>query len=245
MTTTRRRRSWLAVIVLPLCLSACLDRTRVNTRCEWSPESVRPLDPNDWPQQRHLYDDVAIAEEVAIQYADAVHKERYGFQGHGGLIEGGRLRERCMASLVSAIAETHALTIEQVEQARARGYRDIRWDIGVLAVFACFYVVIAWFIVQAISRRFPLDLGFVASAMPFVASLPVGTAAFQLLVLWGAMLETFRLGNGHVSSYRASKPLLSQQKLAVWVACVLVFVAIAAIHHITRKPEPSDLTAAV
>ena len=98
---------------------------------------------------------------------------------------------------------------------------------------------------RRIARRFPLDEGWPALAAPLVAAVPVGTAAFQLLSLSGAGLEAIRLGNGHVGSYRSSKPLLSQHKLAVWLACVLVFFAIAALYHATRKREPDDLTAAV
>ena len=230
-------RHLLAVVAMATCLTACLDRTRVNTLCQWNPETARPLDLNDWPQQRHLYEDVAIAEELAIQYADAVHKERFGFQGHGGLIEGGRLRDRCMASLVAAIATTHGITVERVEQARARGYRDIRWDIGVLVAFLGFYLVAAWAIVGAISRRFPIDQGLFAAAMPFVASLPVGTAAFQLLTLWGAALEIVRIGNGHISSYRSAKPFMSQQKGELWLATIAIFLLVAALHLVLTRRE--------
>src|SRR5262249_16762608 len=56
------KRLSLAVLLFPMCLSGCLDRTRVNTRCEWNHEPVRSLDLRDWPQQRHLYEDVALAE---------------------------------------------------------------------------------------------------------------------------------------------------------------------------------------
>jgi hypothetical protein len=235
MATSRRRP--LAVLVLPLCLTACLDRTRVNTRCEWSPESGRSLDLSDWPQQRHIYDDVALAEELAIRYADAVHKERYGFQGHGGLIDSGRLRDRCMATLITAIATTHGLPEDRVQQARARGYRDIRWDVGVLVSFTLLYAVLAWLILRAIARRFPIDEGWPALVAPLVAAVPVATAAFQLLLLWGSGLEAIRLGNGHVSSYRSSKPLMSEHKGALWMASVAVFLITAALHRFSQTHD--------
>src|SRR5262245_30460688 len=155
-------RSWVTLACLLVCLSACLDRTRVNTRCEWNQETVRSLDLSDWPQQRHLYDDVALAEELAIRYADTVHKGRYGFEGHGGLIESGRLRDRCMATLTAAIATTHNMTLDDVQRARARGYRDVRWDVAVLVSFTCLYAGLAWLILRAIARRFPIDEGWPA-----------------------------------------------------------------------------------
>src|SRR5262245_21034373 len=234
MATSRRRP--LAVLVLTLCLTACFDRTRVNTRCEWSPESAGALDLSDWPQQRHLYEDVALAEELAIRYADTMHKERYGFAGHGGLIEGGQLRDRCMAGLISAIATAHEMPEDQVRQARARGYRDIRWDVGVLISFTFLYAVLAWLILRRIARRFPIDEGWPAFVAPLVAAVPVGTAAFQLFLLWGSGLEAIRLGNGHVSSYRSSKPLWSQDKGELWIASIVAFLMIAALHrYATRR----------
>jgi hypothetical protein len=192
-TEATMARFWLAVLVLPFCV-ACLDRARVNTRCDWDENSVRALALNDWSQQRHLYEDVELAEELAIRYADAVHKERFGFDGHGGLIENGRLRDRCMAALVSTIAAAHDLPVERVKQARLRGYRDPRWDVGVLLSFTGLYGLIAWRIVRRISRRFPVDDGWPALIAPLLASVPVGMAAFQFFILWGGGLEAIRLG---------------------------------------------------
>ena len=229
------RRSLLVLVAISLCITGCLDRTRVNTKCEWPPESVRALDLNDWPQQRHLYADVELAEELAIRYADAVNKARTGYTGHGGLIDGGRLRDRCMASLTSAIAATHDLSVERVEQARARGYRDPRWDVGVLLSFACLYVFLAWMIVRAISRRFPADEGWPALAAPLLLSFPVSILAFQLFTLWGGTLEIIRLGNGHVSSYRAAKSPWPAHSATLLVAGVMVFLLVGGVHHWVGK----------
>jgi hypothetical protein len=224
-------RSRLVVIVLSVCVTGCLDRTRVNAQCEWSPESTSALDLTDWSKQLHLYKDVELAEELAIRYADTVHKERFGFDGHGGLIENGRLRDRCMAALMSAIAARHDLPLGRVEQARARGYRDARWDLGVLLSFACLFGLFAWIIAWAISRRFPVDEGWPALITPLLASVPIGIAALQLFTLWGAGLEAFRLGNGHVSSYRAAKSPWPAHSAALLIAGVTVFLLIAGLHY--------------
>jgi hypothetical protein len=214
---------------------ACLDRARVNARCEWDEQVVRTLDLNDWSQQRHLYEDVELAEELVIRYADAVYKERFGFEGHGGLIENGRLRDRCMAALMTTIDVTHNLPMERVEQARSRGYRDPRWDFGVLLSFAGLYGFIAWTVVGAMSRRFPVDDGWPALIAPVIASVPIGMAAFQLFTLWGGGLEAIRLGNGHVSSYRAAKSPWAGHGAALWIAGVTVFLLIAGIHYWLQK----------
>jgi hypothetical protein len=234
-------RFWLAVLVLPVCMVGCLDRARVNARCEWDEKSVQTLNLNDWSQQRHLYEDVELAEELAIRYADAAYKERSGFEGHGGLIENGRLRDRCMAAFMTTIAATHNLPLEHVEQARLRGYRDQRWDFGVLSSFACLYGFIAWMIVRAISRRFPVDDGWPALVAPLLASVPIGMAAFQLFTLWGGGLEAIRLGNGHVSGYRAAKSPWADHTAALWIAGVTVFVLIAGIHYWLQKRRQRQL----
>jgi hypothetical protein len=224
----------LTVIVACLCGAACLDRTRVNTRCEWT-EPAGALDLSDWPQQRHLFADVELAEELAIRYADTVHKDRFGTEGHGGLIENGRFRDRCMATLVSAIASSHDLPLARVEQARARGYRDPRWDAGVLLSFGCLYALMAWAIVRAIARRFPVEDGWPALVAPLVASLPVALAAFQVFTLWGGGLEAIRLGNDHVSSYRAAKSPWPGHAALLSIAAAILFLAIAALHHVSRR----------
>ena len=228
-------RSVLVAILRSGATIACLDRARVNTRCEWAFEVARPLDINDWPQQRHRYEDVAIAEDMAIRYADTVHKERVGSEGHGGLIEGGRLRERCMATLVSAIASTHQLTVDGVERARTRGYRDPRWDAAVLLSFACLYGLMAWTIVRAMARRLPAEDGWVAVAAPVLASLPIAVAAVQLFALWGAFWEVMRLGNGHVSSYRSARNPWAAHGAELWGAAVLIFLVAVALRH-RRSP---------
>ena len=91
-----------------------------------------------------------------------------------------------MAILMSTIGATHNLPAERVEEARARGYRDPRWDLGVLLSFGCLYGCLAWLIVRAISHRFPIEDGWPAIIAPVLASLPVAIAAFQLFALWGS-----------------------------------------------------------
>ena len=224
-------RSTVMLFILATGVSGCLDRTRINARCEWSRDSTGAIDLNDRTQQLHLYKDIEIAEELAITYADTTYKERFGYYGHGGLIGNGHLRDQCMATLMSTIAATHDLSLERVEQARAFGYRDVRWDIGVLLSFGCLYGLIAWTIVRRIARRFPVDEGWPAFVAPLLASVPVGTAAFGLFALWGGALEAFRIGNGHVSSYRAAKSPWPAHSAALVMAGIVVFLLIGGLHH--------------
>jgi len=74
---------------------------------------------------------------------------------------------------MDAVASVHELPLERVEQARARGYRDWRWDAGVLVSFACLYGVLVWIGGGVVVRRFPREEGLSALLIPLVASLPV------------------------------------------------------------------------
>lgn len=237
-------RFGLVVLSLSVCTAACIDHTRINNNCIWNPERVRDLDFSQWPQQRHLYDDVAIAEEIAIRHADAVHKERFGSFGHGGLIENGALRDRCMATLMNAIAATHDLPLDRVEQARARGYRDPRWDLAVLLSFVCLYGIAAWTVARAISRRFPTeDGGWFARVVPLLASIPIGIAGVQLFALWGAVSESIRVGNGHVSSYRSAKSPWADHQPAIVLAAVALYAVVAARRYSIERRRSRRLTA--
>ena len=239
------RRIIPSLAVVLLCLTACLDRARVNNKCEWSPDGLRTLDLSNWPQQRHLYADVELAEELAIRYADAKYQERTGFYGHGGLIDGGRLRDSCMASLERSVAQAHGLTVQQVEQARVRGYRNPFWDTGVLLSFAGVYGLLAWLLARALSRRIPAEEGWLAVAAPMLVSLPISVLAYQFFAIWGGVLETFRLGNGHISSYRSAKPPWPQHSFALVIGGVVIFLIIAATQWLMARPSPTSAVAAV
>jgi hypothetical protein len=216
-------------VVLLLCVVGCVDRTRVNTRCEWNPDADGTLDLRDRQQERHLDDDVELATELAVRYADSMHKQLFGYEGHGGLIEGGRLRDRCMATLLSAIATAHEVPLNRVMQARTRSRRPLAWDASVMLSFLVFYVSISWVIARPISRRFPVDEGWPSLAAPVIASFGVSAAGSQLGGLWGTVMETIRVGNDHLSGYRGSWKPWDEHLVEIYVVGVILFLVTAAL----------------
>ena len=178
----------VSVVVL-LCVAACVDRTRVNVRCEWTPDADSALDLRDRRQQQHLDEDVELATELAVRYADSMHNQLFGYEGHGGLIEGGRLRDRCMATLLSGIATAHKVPLDRVMEARTRDRRPLAWDASVMLLFAVFYVCISWVIARSISRRFPVQEGWPSLAAPVIASFGISAAGSQLGGLWGNVIS--------------------------------------------------------
>ena len=81
----------------------CIDRSRVNTECEWMGDSAFPIEPQHADHQKHLVGDAHLAEELAIRHADAEHGRRFGVEHHGGLLDGGRFRGECLARMFRAI----------------------------------------------------------------------------------------------------------------------------------------------
>src|SRR5262249_7433558 len=96
----------------------CIDRTRVNSACEWSGDTRFEIDPRTPAHQRHLVSDAQLAEELAIRHADSEFNRLYGYEAHGGLIDGGRGRNECMARPVRRIETAHSVTAEQGQRDR-------------------------------------------------------------------------------------------------------------------------------
>lgn len=221
----------IPALLLLLLGVGCIDRARVNARCEWSPEVAAVRNLGDRQMEQHLDSDVELATELAVRYADAVHKQRVGYEGHGGLIEGGDLRDRCMATLLSAIAMTHDVSLGRVVAARTRSRRPMAWDATVIVLFAVLYVGISWLIAGFLSRRFPADEGWPALAAPAIASLCISAGGLQLFDLWAVTLEMVRVGNDHLSGYRASWSPWDDHLIALYVAGIFIFLVTAGLHH--------------
>ena len=180
----------------------CLQRGRVNAACEWRHDPAVPLDLARSLDRKHLVYDAQLAEDLAIRYADAEYRRRSGYDGHGGLIGDGNFRSRCMARLVDAIERNHAVTPDDIRV--ARGQRNATFDVGVAVLFLPLYFAIGAWCWIAIRRRFSSDSPAVVVAATGVASLAVSFMGVQLLELWLGVWESIRVGNGHISVFRAA-----------------------------------------
>jgi hypothetical protein len=212
--------SWLLLLVV---VSGCIDRHRVNANCEWTGDTSFPFDPQNPAHQQHLITDAQLAEELAIRYADAKHKRLFGYEGHGGLIENGRLRERCMATLVDVIEKRHAVAAEQVRV--ARGQRHRTFDLAVGLLFLPLYWFGATVVCRRLSHRFSSDQRYVGLVATGLASIAVSFLGLQLGQLWLSVWEAIRVENGHLSSFRAATHnRWSQQHVgALFVGGILMF----------------------
>jgi len=209
-------------------MPGCTDRDRVNARCDWTGDSAFPIDSNDAAQREHLVRDAQLAEELALRYADAEHLRRYGYGGHGGLIEKGRVHHDCLARIVSAIERNHGVTSEQVQAARA--HRDWRFDLAVAALFLPLYWFGATVVCRGLARRFSADEPPVRIVATGLASLVVAFLGLQAGQLWTGAWETVRVGNGHIGGFRLASfahPWASHVG-ALFVGAAMLFCLVAA-----------------
>lgn len=209
----------------------CVDRHRGNRTCEWTADTAFQIDVRNPAHREHLVADAQLAEELAIRYADTEYARRFGgAPAHGGLLDGGRVRKDCMNRLVAAIEQSHAVTAEQVEIARAG--RNQTFDWVVLLLFLPMYVVFARPACGLVENAFPagtsigrpLAFGLVSAVVS-----ALGLLSFQL---WSAVMEGMRVGNpdGHMSSYRlARQPYWTDRNVAaLFVGGMILFWLVAA-----------------
>ena len=180
----------------------CIERERANAACQWRGDAAFHLDLGRPSDRQHLAHDAQLAEDLAIRYADAEYRRLYGYEAHGGLIDHGEFRNGCMARLVASIEENHDVTTEDIRV--ARGWRNAMFDIGVALLFLPVYSLFAGGFCAALRRRFSSDQRRVIAVATVLASLAASVIGVQLLELWLAVWEAIRVGNGHMSTFRAA-----------------------------------------
>jgi hypothetical protein len=138
--------------VMLLCCIGCEPRAGMNSSCIWPFEPVSLIDSSRDSDRRHLVDDVRIAEELAIRYADGKGKLRP---------DSLQIRSGCEDRLFAAIAHAHGLSLTQVLQSRQR-LDDATFDWVATLPVVLIYVIGSWTMAGWIARRFSPDGGWVA-----------------------------------------------------------------------------------
>jgi hypothetical protein len=213
------------LVSVVICAAACASPERRNKNCQWPGDETRPLNLADRSDQRHLDDDAQLAEELATRYADYRHKIPYGYEGHGGLLEGGRVGTSCLAALDAIIQQKHGVTEAQITE--ARNHRPPMFDLSVLQSFAVMYGLLAVGICRALVRY-----GAVANTRARVfavtaLALAMSAAGVQLLDMWATTAEMIRIGNDHLSPRRGALIPWRHHYRELFVAGVVFFWTIA------------------
>jgi hypothetical protein len=239
---------WLLILValvggawgIYVSCPGCIDRNRVNQTCEWTSDTVFPIDPQNAAHQKHLVADAQLAEELAIRHADAEFGRRFGVEHHGGLLDNGRFRQECLSRMFQAIENNHHVTSEQVRV--ARGQRNQTYDLAVVLLFLPFYSIGATVASLWLSRRFASDGRLVRLVAAALASVTVSFLGLQFLRLWGAIWEVVRVGNGHMAGIRAATyTRWAQHHIdGLFIGGIVLFWLIAlCCYRIARDDHPS------
>ena len=141
------------VPVALMCLTAVMLSRRLPApavngqarRCEIPAEPPRPLHLDRFADRAHLRADSATAESWALAYADVSPRRQ---QGAGPYAD---VRDQCMAMLFDRLSQRHRIDVSTVRQYAEQ--RDIIFDAAVLLMFAFAYLVIAYQLVCALTRR--------------------------------------------------------------------------------------------
>ena len=226
MRLGRRLSSWCLLLV---CASGCLPRERFNKNCEWTGDSAFHLDLQNPRDQQHLIQDAQLVDELTTRYADFKHKEPFGYEGHGGLLQHGKVANDCLAKLDGIIETSHRVTHEQILDARVR--RDWRFDAAVVLSFAAVYALGAIWTCGWLANYFSRDARRVLAAATALSAVVVSGAGVQLLGLWATTAEMLRIGNDHLGPRRGASIPWTHHFGQLFVGGILVFLVAALLRY--------------
>jgi hypothetical protein len=211
------------IAVLSACLAtACAANAPFAPECRWLPDHPRAaLDLRDRGDRRHLSDDAQVVEDIAIRHADITG-------GTGSARRDVPLyrtrREACKASLFATVADQHGVSVESV--ASAVVHRRVWLDALVMIGFGLLYAALARHVAGRIFQSAIGDSGALASAMTIVIALVFAAIGLFAGEVWTGLIESIRLGNGHVS-YRADRVPWRQYPVPIFVVGTVVFLVAA------------------
>jgi hypothetical protein len=213
----------------------CIEHDRVNSTCEWTGDTTFPLDSQNPAHRQHLVKDAQLAEDLAVRYADTEHKRLTGYQGHGGLIDNGRVVKECMTRLFTTIENDHFVTSEEIQI--ARGQRNRAFDVAVGLVFLPLYSFGVIAACRRVWHRFSSHQRYVGLVAMGLGSLAVSFLGLLLGQLWFTAWELVRIGNDHFGGSRAARNLWREHAGELFMAGIVLFWVIALIRYLTMSDD--------
>ena len=139
-----------------------------------------------------------------------------------------------MAAVFSIVSARHGIDVDVVSEYRLRRNRVA--DAAVMGSFGVLYLGVAYLVAGMILRRFR-DEPAAAAVAAIAVSLALGWAGMMLGEVWSILMETVRLGRGHLS-YRTERIPWVQYRAAMFVVCVIGFCASAAFRYRKLRAAP-------
>lgn len=205
----------ISAVVLLLCAAGCVRRDGRNSDCRWPAETAsRPAD------ARHLSADAEFAEDLAIRYADTHYGLRTPYYVSAEAYDAAR--DRCMTALLEQAAKEHGIPTADVAASLGRNRAGI--DIAVNLPFALLYGFLAAAVARMMWRRYPpAEHGWIPGAiMALFLSLVFAGGCTMFGELWSWVVETYRIGNDHMS-YRAQRLPWVRHRPGLFAGALFVF----------------------
>jgi len=218
VTPVARARTAVLLLFVVVCPACIIARERINVACNWT------HDPSASSDESHLVRDVAVAEELAIRYADA----HYGYASghHAGARAYEAASDQCLTTLFDTIAVNHSVDVGHVRGLLHR--RSPIYDVVVVFLpMALLFGVSADAVVGWIRRRFTADERLARTISLITSSIVLTVIGLQVGSIWSFLSEEkLRLRTSHLS-YRAFYVPWSRHAVAILIAGLCLFWIVA------------------
>jgi hypothetical protein len=227
--------SLILALLVALSIAGCLPRDRLNGRCQWVADTAVLAPPGDHLRRSHLIEDIGVAQELGIRYADLVVGRNLDTP------ERQRAQDECTEASLQAIIHRHGVSRSELDA--LVGARE--WWIDLLIVFlpmSVLFTLVSWRVVARITASHDSDdRWFVRASLlglaPVMAALGLGATQ-----RWEWFLEGFRVRNEHLSSRVAYLPA-GRHGWATWCIAMGVFAVIGVMvsRSMSRSREVAPL----
>ena len=213
----------LALIVVVLGVTGCGRNARYGANCQWPPDhEARRLDLSSSSAVRHLADDAQNAEDIAIRHADLLGSRPREVGEYR------RVREECKAALFATVARQHGVSPADVDS--VVGLRRIWLDALVVLAFAALVVAISSWVLSYLFRSALADAPLIAIPLVLVMAIAIGAAAVGGGNVWFSLIESVRVGNGHMS-YRVERMPVRRYGREAFAVATATFLGVATVRY--------------
>ena len=206
-------RSRLGIVTLSVVTSAC-GSVALNDTCSW---------PERGSTAPSLREEIQLAEDLAIRFADA----------RGESSQWRTNREVCEALLFDRIANERNVSLTAVLDARRNlAERPFDWVVNLPMAALTVALGMAWG--RWTTARFAPDERGVAAVAVAVGAVAIAFAVVAVGQIWAGAIETWRIGNGHLS-YRAFRIPWQHHRTVTFTLATLT-VVLASVIELRRRP---------
>ena len=219
-------------LLLAVSITACLPQDRLNATCRWMDTAIL-APPGTHSRRSHLIEDIGVAQELGIRYADSVAGRNLDTP------ERQRAQDECTEASLQEIVNRDG--VARAELDALIGARE--WWIDLLIVYlpmGVLFTLASWRVVKRIVGSHDSDdRWFVRASLlglaPVIAALGLGATQ-----RWEWFLEGFRVRNAHLSSRVAYLPA-NRHGWSIWLIAMGMFAIVCVV--LTRHPSRATTVA--